>query len=54
MIVVGEMPGEVNPEFILGRPVLNSVSMHLHLEFLNMEAVLEHPERTLAKIVENV
>ena len=30
-------------EFIIGRPVLNSVSMHLHVEFLFMQAVLEHP-----------
>ena len=44
----------MNPEFILGRPVLNGVSMHLHVEFLIMEAVLEHPKRTLAKIVNNV
>ena len=32
-------------EFILGRPGLNSVSMHLHVEFLIMEAVLEHPDQ---------
>ena len=45
----------MNPEFILGRPVLNGVSMHLHVEFLIMEAVLEHPdERTLAEILQNV
>ena len=35
----------MNAEFILGRPVLNSVSMHLHVGFLIMEAVLEHPDR---------
>ena len=29
------------------------MSMHLHVEFLIMEAVLEHPERTLAEIVDN-
>ena len=29
----------MNPEFILGRPV-NRVSMHPHVEFLIMEAVL--------------
>ena len=28
--------------------------MHLHVEFLIMEAVLEHPERTLAEIVDNM
>ena len=44
----------MNPEFILGRPVLNSVSMHLYAEFLIMQAVLEHPERTLAEIVPNM
>ena len=31
----------------------NSVSMHLHVEFLIMDVVLEHPERTLAEIVHN-
>ena len=35
----------MNAEFILGRPGLNSVSMHLHVEFLIMEAVLEQPDR---------
>ena len=29
-------------------------SMHLHVEFLIMEAVLERSERTLAEIVRNV
>ena len=43
----------MNTEFILGRPV-NRVSMHQHEEFLLTEAVLEHPERTLAEIVDNV
>ena len=51
------MNPEVNPDSInsiLGRPVLNSVSMHLHVKFLIMIAALEHPERTLGEIVENV
>ena len=43
----------MNPEFIVGRPV-DSVSMHLHVEFLIMEVVLELPERTLAEIVHNM
>ena len=43
----------MNTELIIGRPV-NRVSMHQHEEFLLMEAVLEHPERTLAEIVDNV
>ena len=46
--------GEVNTEFILGRRVLNSVSMYLQVEFLIMEAVLEHPWRTLAEIVHDM
>ena len=41
------------PGVLVGRPVLNSVSMHLHVEFLIMEAVFEHSERTLAEIVDN-
>ena len=36
--------GEVKVNTI-GRPI-NSVSMHQHVEFLIMEAVLEHPEKT--------
>ena len=32
---------------IIGRPA-NSVAMHQHVEFLIMEAVLEHPEKTLS------
>ena len=35
---------------IIGRPA-NSVAMHPHVEFLIMEAVLEHPEKTLSEIV---
>ena len=32
----------MKPEFIVGRPVLNSVSMHLHVEVLiSMEVVLK-------------
>ena len=38
---------------IIGRPA-NSVAMHLHVEFLIMEAVLEHPEKTLSEIVYRV
>ena len=34
--------------------LVNSVSMHPHLEFLIMEAVLEHPQRTLTEIVHNI
>ena len=33
---------------IIGRPA-NSVAMHQHVEFLIMEAVLEHPEKTLSE-----
>ena len=47
----------MSPEFIVGRPVLNSVSTHPHVEFLirwKHEAVLEHPWRTLAEIVHNM
>ena len=29
----------MNLEFILGRPILNSVPMQMHMEFLIMEAV---------------
>ena len=36
--------GEVKAK-TTGRPI-NSVAMHLHLEFLIMEAVLKHPEKT--------
>ena len=40
--------GEVKWEK-LGRP-LNSFAMHPHVEFVIMEAVLEHPDKTLAEI----
>ena len=38
---------------IIGRPA-NSVAMHQHVEFLIMEAVLEHPEKTLSELVYSV
>lgn len=38
---------------IIGRPA-NSVAMHQHVEFLIMEAVLEHPKKTLSEIVYSV
>ena len=38
---------------IIGRSA-NSVAMHLHVEFLIMEAVLEHPEKSLGEIVYSV
>ena len=44
--------GDINPE-VIGRPS-NSVSMHPHVEFLIMEAVLKHPEKTLAEIAHDV
>ena len=44
--------GNISPE-VIGRP-LNSVSMHPHVEFLIMEAVLKHPEKTLAEIAHEV
>ena len=44
--------GNISPE-VIGRP-LNSVSMHPHMEFLIMEAVLKHPEKTLAEIAHGV
>ena len=44
--------GDVKAE-IIGRPA-NSVAMHPHVEFLIMEAVLEHPEKTLSEIVYSV
>ena len=37
----------------LGRP-LNSFAMHPHVEFVIMEAVLEHPDKTLAEIAYDV
>jgi len=37
----------------LVRP-LNSFLMHSHVEFVIMEAVLDHPEKTLSEIVQNV
>ena len=44
--------GEVKWEK-LGRP-LNSFAMHPHVEFVIMEAVLEHPDKTLAEIAYDV
>lgn len=44
--------GEVKANRI-GRPI-NSVAMHPHVEFLIMEAVLEHPEKTLSEIAHDV
>ena len=38
---------------IIGRPA-NSVAMHRKVEFLIMEAVLEHPKKTLSEIVYSV
>ena len=45
----------MNPEFIVGRPV-DSVSdaSARAVEFLIMEAMLEHLERMLAEIVHNM
>ena len=40
--------GEVKANTI-GRSI-NSVSMHPHVEFLIMEAVLKHPEKTLQNL----
>ena len=37
----------------LGRP-LNSFLMHPQVEFVIMEAVLYHPEKTLSEIVQNI
>ena len=42
--------GEVKAE-TLGRP-LNSFLMHPHVEFVIMEAVLDHPEKTLRNCTE--
>ena len=44
--------GEVKAE-TLGRPI-NSFLMHPHVEFVIMEAVLDHPEKTLSEIAQNV
>ena len=44
--------GDVKTETI-GRP-FNSVAMHPHVEFLIIEAVLEHPDKTLSEIVHDV
>ena len=44
--------GDINPD-VIGRS-LNSVSMHPHVEFLTMEEVLKHPEKTLAEIADDV
>ena len=44
--------GEVKAE-TLGRP-LNSFLMHPHVEFVIMEAVLDHPEKTLSEIAQNI
>ena len=37
----------------IGRQI-NSVAMHPHVEFLIMEVVLEHPEKTLSEIAHDV
>jgi len=37
----------------IGRPI-KSLAMYPHVEFLIMEAVLEHPERTLSEIMHDV
>ena len=37
----------------LGRP-LNSFLMHPQVEFVTMEAVLYHPEKTLSEIAQNI
>ena len=44
--------GEVKAE-TFGRP-LNSFQMHLHVEFVIMEAVLDHPEKTLSEIAQSI
>ena len=44
--------GDINPD-VIGRS-LNSVSMHPHVEFLITEAVLKHPEKTLAEIAHDM
>ena len=44
--------GDVKTETI-GRP-FNSVAMHSHVEFLIIEAVLEHPDKTLSETVHDV
>ena len=44
--------GDINPD-VIGRS-LNSVSMHPHAEFLIMEAVLRHPDKTLTEIAHDV
>lgn len=44
--------GDVKSE-TLGRQ-LNSFAMHPHVEFVIMEAVLEHPDKTLAEIAYDV
>ena len=36
------------------RRLLNSVAMHSHVEFFIIEAVLEHPEKTLSEIAHYV
>jgi len=45
-------PGEVKAE-TLGRP-LNSLLTHPHVEFVIMEAVLNHLEKTLSEIARNI
>lgn len=37
----------------LGRP-WNSFPLHPHMEFVIMEAVLDHPEKTLSEIAQNI
>ena len=44
--------GEVKANTI-GRPI-NSVAMHPHVEFLIIEAVLGHPEKTMSEIAHDV
>ena len=41
--------GEVKANTI-GRPI-NSVAMHPHVEFLIMEALLKHPEKTNVRMI---
>ena len=37
----------------LGRPIC-SLSMHPHIEFIIMEVLLSHPDKTLAEIVHTI
>jgi len=45
--------GEVKANTIV-RLLNSAVAMHPHVEFLIMEAVLEHPEKTLSEIAHDV